>query len=95
MQKQITIEYLSGEKAVYTALTSDYARWEKETGKVATEFASLWDMYFLSYQAYKRANAGKLVKDFDAWMDTVADISAGGEDPKATNAEVSTDSSLN
>lgn len=91
MQQEITIEYVSGDKAVLTALTSDYARWEKETNKPATEFGQIWDIFYVAYQAYRRSMAGRPIKDFDNWMDSVADIKAGGDDPKVTSAEVSID----
>jgi hypothetical protein len=40
-------------------------------------------LMFLAYNAYKRENAGKQVKSFEIWMETVADIKTGNDDPKA------------
>jgi hypothetical protein len=40
---------------------------------------------FLAYNAHKREAAGKPVKAFEVWMETVADVRTGQEDPKATN----------
>jgi hypothetical protein len=38
---------------------------------------------FLAYNAHKRESAGKPVKSFDVWMETVADVRTGNDDPKA------------
>ena len=35
----------------------------------------------------KREAAGKPVKPYEAWCETVADIFTGGDDPKATPPE--------
>jgi hypothetical protein len=43
---------------------------------------------FLAYASHKRELAGKPVKSFEIWMETVADIEAGEANPKAINAEV-------
>lgn len=91
MQTKFTIKYFSGDKAVLTALTSDYARWEKETGKRADQANGIWDVLYVAYQAYRRSMEGKPIDNFDKWMDTVDDIEAGGDDPKVTSAEVSID----
>ena len=42
---------------------------------------------FLAYNAMKREAAGKPVKSFEVWMETVADVQAGDSDPKATSPE--------
>jgi hypothetical protein len=44
---------------------------------------------FLAYNAHKRESAGKPVKPFEIWMETVADVSTGLSDPKATSLEAS------
>jgi len=41
----------------------------------------------LAYNAHKRESAGKPVKSFEIWMETVADVSTGASDPKATPQE--------
>lgn len=87
MQKEIKIEYISGDKAVLTAYPPDFAKWEKETGKIASEISGLWDVMFVAYSAYKRQAAGRPVKSFEIWMDTIADISVGDDDPKAMKEE--------
>ena len=87
MQKEITIEYMSGDVAVVTAYPADFARWEKQTGKPSSEISGLWDIMFIAYSAYQRELAGKPAKPFEKWMDTVADISVGDDDPKATSEE--------
>jgi hypothetical protein len=40
----------------------------------------------------KRESAGKPVKAFEIWMETVSDVSAGESDPKVTQSGVSADS---
>ena len=42
---------------------------------------------FLAYHAMKREAAGKPVKSFEVWIDTVADIETVAADPKATQSE--------
>lgn len=94
MKLPITIEYNSGESATYIAQPPEWAKWERETGRSirqAAEGIGIWDLMFLAYHSHKRQNAGKPTKNFDIWMETVSDIKAGDEDPKATNAEASND----
>jgi hypothetical protein len=44
---------------------------------------------FLAYHAMKRESAGKPVKAFDVWCETVTDINVGETDtPKAISTEV-------
>ena len=90
MKLPITIEYNSGETAVYIAQPPEWAKWEKETGRTIGEASGsvgIWDLMFLAYNAYKREAAGKPTKAFNIWMDTIADIKAGEDNPKAINAE--------
>lgn len=82
MQKEITIEYMSGDSAVYTAYPADFARWEKATGKTLAEISGLWDIMFIAYSAYQRELAGKPAKPFEKWIDTISDVSVGDDDPK-------------
>jgi hypothetical protein len=91
MKLPITIEYNSGERATYIAQPPEWAKWEKATDKTISNAAGgigVWDLMFLAYNAHKRELAGKPIKSFEIWMETVADIEAGEADPKATNAEV-------
>ena len=86
MKLSITIEYNSGESATYIAQPPEWAKWEKATGHTiakAQDNIGIWDLMFLAYNAYKRESAGKPVKSFDVWMETVADIKTGDDDPKA------------
>jgi hypothetical protein len=90
MKLPITIEYNSGDVATYVAQPPEWAKWEREKGKTisqAKDAIGIWDLLFLAYHAYKRENAGKPVKSYEIWSETVADVRAGDEDPKATNAE--------
>ena len=88
MKSQITIKYNSGEEATYVAQPPEYAKWEKATGKSMTELNGMWDILFLAYNAMKREAAGKPVKSFDIWMDTVADVDVENQSPKDLTAEV-------
>ena len=86
MKLSITIEYNSGESATYIAQPPEWAKWEKATGHTiakAQDNIGIWDLMFLAYNAYKRESAGKPVKSFDIWMETVADVRTGNDDPKA------------
>jgi hypothetical protein len=90
MKLPITIEYSSGEQATYVAQPPEWARWEKQTGNTiaqAQEKMGISDLMFLAYHAHKREAAGKPVKAFDVWMETVTDVIVGDADPKATQQE--------
>jgi len=87
MKLAITIEYNSGESATYIAQPPEWAKWEKTTGHTITkaqENIGIWDLLFLAYNAYKRESAGKPVKTFEVWMETVSDVRTVSDDPKAT-----------
>jgi hypothetical protein len=86
MKLPITIEYNSGESATYVAQPPEFAKWEKATGHTlaqAQNAIGIWDLMFLAYNAYKREQAGKPVKSFEIWMETVADVQTEVSDPKA------------
>lgn len=90
MKSEITIEYKSGERVTYIAYPPDYAKWERETGKSVREWsetAGMWDILFLAYSALKRESAGKPVKSFEIWMESVIDVDVESGDPKATPTE--------
>lgn len=87
MKSQITITYNSGDQATYIAQPPEYAKWEKATGKNLSELGGVWDILFLAYNAMKREAAGKPIKSFEIWMDTVADVDVENQNPKALQAE--------
>ena len=87
MKSEITITYNSGDQAIYVAQPPEYAKWEKATGKSLNDLGGVWDVLFLAYNAMKREGAGKPVKSFEVWMETVADIEVTNKDPKATASE--------
>jgi hypothetical protein len=87
MKSQINITYNSGEQASYIAQPPEFAKWEKATGRNIGELGGVWDIMFLPYNAMKREAAGKPVKAFDVWMETVADIETVAIDPKAIESE--------
>ena len=90
MKLQINIEYTNGELATYTAQPPEWAKWEQKTGNTiqqAQDKVGISDLMFLAFNAMKREAGGKPVKPFEAWSETIADISVGESDPKATSAE--------
>jgi hypothetical protein len=89
MKLPITIQYNSGDEATYVAQPPEWAKWERTTQKTVTQAdqIGIWDLMFLAYNAMKRESAGKPVKSFEIWMETVADVKAGDSDPKATSPE--------
>lgn len=91
MKLNLTIEYSSGETATFVAAPPEWAKWEKATGytiQQVEEKLGIHDMLFLAYHSMKRQNAGQPIKPFEAWCETVEDISAGRADnPKAIKSE--------
>ena len=90
MKLQLNIEYTNGESASYLAQVPEWAKWEKMTGFIisqAQEKIGISDLLFLSYHAMKREAAGKAVKPFEVWAETVTDVTTGDGDPKAISAE--------
>jgi hypothetical protein len=91
MKTAITIEFQSGEVATYIAAPPEWMKWENKTGKTIQQADEIGisDLLFLAYNAMKRENAGKPVKPFEVWAETVSDVSFGNQDPKATSEAVS------
>ena len=91
MKLQLNIEYTNGESASYMAHPPEFAKWEQKTGFIisqAQEKIGISDLLFLSYHAMKREAAGKPVKPFEVWCETVTEVSVGETiDPKATQSE--------
>lgn len=91
MKLAITIEYVGGSTETYLAAPPEWAKWEQKTGftiQQVAEKVGISDLMFLAYHAMKREAGGKPVKPFEAWMETVTDVQAGDNNPKATSAEV-------
>ena len=92
MKLPITIEYTSGNAETYTAQPPEWAKWEKMSGNIisqAQEKIGISDLMFLAYHAMKRESAGKPVKSFEIWSETVSEITVGDEQaPKVMNPEV-------
>jgi hypothetical protein len=90
MKLPITIEYNSGEAVTYVAAPPEWVKWEKSTGHIisqAQEKIGLSDLMFLAYHAMKREAAGKPVKTFEIWCETVSNVLVGDTDPKVTESE--------
>ena len=90
MKLPITIEYGNGESATYIAQPPEWAKWEQKTGNIisqAKDKMGISDLMFLAYHAMKRTAAGKPVKPFEAWCESVADVVVGVDDPKVSSVE--------
>ena len=91
MKLQIKIETGNGEIVTTTAQPPEFAKWEQKTGftiQQAQEKIGISDLMFLAWSALKREAAGKPVKPYEIWCDTVVDITVGdNEVPKATAEE--------
>jgi hypothetical protein len=90
MKLPITIEYMSGESATYTAQPPEWAKWEQKTSLTisqAQEKIGISDLLFLAWNAMKREAGGKPVKGYEIWCETVADVQVGDNDPKVTEPE--------
>ena len=91
MKLPITIEYNGGESATYIAQPPEWMKWEQKTGftiQQVQEKLGIGDLMFLAYHAMKREAAGKAVKPFEVWSETVTDVTTGDGNPKAISAEV-------
>jgi len=92
MKLSINIEHISGESATYVALPPEFMKWEIKTGNTIQQIQDklgIGDLLFLAYNAMKRELAGKPVKPFEIWCETVSDVSVGEMDsPKAIQSEV-------
>ena len=82
MQQQVTIKYNDGSEETYQVRPPDYAKWEMTTKKTISSFGGMWDILYVAHSAMKRDAGGKPTKSLDIWMETVADVEVGGEDPK-------------
>jgi hypothetical protein len=91
MRLPIQIEYVDGTLATYTAQVPEWSKWENKTGftiSQAQDKIGISDLLFLAYHAMKREAAGKQVKPYEAWIETVVEVKVGeGESPKVTSAE--------
>ena len=87
MKLQINIEYSSGEQATFVAAPPEWQKWESKTGKTIGDAGNgmgISDLMFLAYANMKREAGGKPVKPYEAWCETISDISVGDLSPKAT-----------
>jgi len=92
MRLAIKVETGNGSINEYTAQPPEFMKWEQKTGftiQQAQEKIGIADLMFLAYHAMKREAAGKPVKPFEVWAETVTDITVGDTDsnPKDMNAE--------
>ena len=94
MKTEITIEYQSGDSVTYVAEAPEWMKWEMRTSKTIQQASDIGitDLLFLGYSAMKRSMAGKPVKPFEVWVETVAQVNVGDANPKATNEEALADS---
>jgi hypothetical protein len=88
MKKEITITYQDGEQATYIAYPPDFTKWELHTKKSISDFTGMHDILWVAHSAMKREAAGKPVKSFEAWIESIVDIEVGTTSPKAMSEEV-------
>ena len=83
---------MNGDQATYVAQPPEWLKWENKTGFTigqAQDKMGISDLMFLAYHAHKRESAGKPVKSFEIWCETVANVTVGDtEIPKAIDAAV-------
>jgi hypothetical protein len=87
MQQNITIKYIDGSEDIYLVRPPDYAKWEMTTKKVISNFGGMWDILFVAHSAMKRDAGGKPTKPLEIWMESVADVEVGSDDPKVIQEE--------
>jgi hypothetical protein len=87
MQQNITIKYIDGSEDTYLVRPPDYAKWEMTTKKVISNFGGMWDILFVAHSAMKRDAGGKTIKPLEIWMESVADVEVGIDDPKVIQEE--------
>ena len=91
MKLEITIEHNSGESVVHTASVPEWQKWEIKFGRSIQEVGNnlgVNDILFLAWNAMKREAAGKAVKPYEIWCETVSDFTIGEDFPKDTEPEV-------
>ena len=91
MKLPITIEFTNGDRETYTALPPEWMKWEQKNGTTiqqVSEKLGISDLLFLAYHAMKREAAGKTVKPFEVWCESVTGIDMGETaNPKVTNPD--------
>ena len=91
MKLEIKVETNDGKLTTATAQPPEFMKWEQKTGftiQKAEEKIGIADLMFLAWNAIKREAAGKPVKPFEVWCETVVDITVGNDEaPKATAEE--------
>ena len=92
MKISITIKYSTGEEITYNAGLSEWAKWERKTGKSIYTMKDITayqqaDFLDLAYFAYKRDAGGKPTKSQEIWELSVDELTIGDESPKATSPE--------
>lgn len=91
LKLHLITEYQSGESETFVILPPEWAKWEKHTGftiQQVQEKLGMADLLFLAWNSSKRQAAGKPVKPFEQWCDTVVNIEMGElEDPKVISPE--------
>jgi hypothetical protein len=90
MKLPIQIEYGNGQIETHIAQVPEWSKWEQKTGNTISqvqEKIGLNDLLFLAYHAMKRSAAGKPVKPYEVWCETIVDVTVGDENPKVSSAE--------
>lgn len=87
MKKSISIEFNDGTNATYTAYPPDFTKWELHTKKSIGDFTGMHDILWVAHSAMKREAAGKPVKSFDVWIESIIGLDVDTDTPKAMSEE--------
>ena len=87
MKKSIKIKYQDGTESSHIAYPPDFTRWELHTKKSLSDFAGMHDILWVAHSAMKREAAGKPVKPFDVWIESIIEIDVDNDTPKAMSEE--------
>ncbi len=88
MKKSIVIKFNDGTESIYTAYPPDYTKWELHTKKSISDFEGMHDILWVAHSAMKREAAGKPVKPFEAWIESIIDVDVDNDIPKAMSEAV-------
>ena len=90
MRLPITIEFIDGSSETFIVQPPEWVKWEAKSGHTITqaqEKMGISDFLFLAYSSMKRNAGGKTIKPLEVWIEGVADVKVGEQNPKATSEE--------
>jgi hypothetical protein len=87
MKKSIIVKFNDGTESTYIAYPPDYTKWELHTKKSISNFEGMHDILWVAHSAMKREAAGKPVKPFEAWIESIVDVDVEKDIPKVMSEE--------